>query len=56
MGLEPMGVGEVKLFTFEVAELMPLDVEAIGSDSARGGCRSDLLEEPSGTLGLAVGE
>lgn len=55
MHLEPTVFKEVNLFDFEVTVILPLDVEAIASDSARGRCRSEILEESVGILGILVG-
>lgn len=41
--LEPTGLREVKLFDFEAMGIFTLDVEAIGGDSARAECRTDIL-------------
>lgn len=53
--MHPTGFKEVKLLDFEVKGILPLEFQAAGGDSVRGGWRSDLFEESTGVLGLVVG-
>lgn len=56
MGLEPAEFKEVKLLDLVVTGTLPLDFQAIESDSASGGGRSNILGAWAGMLGPIVGE
>lgn len=45
----------MKLFDFEATGVWLPEVEALGGDGARGGCRSVLFKDSAGILRLMVG-